>query len=343
MAPALEDDPQRRSLLVLKMFLVGLRSQTYIGGAPSVSIKKPLNAFLGELFLASWTDPEDNTTTMLVTEQVSHHPPITAMHLSSKDHGVRADGYARVEMTFSGAINIRQIGHTLVHIEKFDEDYLLPFPDVQVRGFMSRCFYPEVLGTHKIISSTGFVSEITFSGEGLLGRGVRNSFTARVYHMSDPEKSCRYIVAGVWSKEWEVKDAGTGEVLEKYTVDAVQNRPAPMDMASVDEQDPWESRRAWKDVFAHLQDGEYLGASAAKHQVEEAQRQMRQQEKESGASWQPLFFKSIAGDQHAIFHRLTEGTNHCLSESQTKGVWRFDESSLVGLEKPYRGGLTPMG
>lgn len=342
-APSLEKDPSTRSLLVLKMFLTGLRSQTYIAGAPNVSIKKPLNAFLGELFLAKWTDPKSNSTTRLIAEQVSHHPPITAMHLSSKAHGVRADGYARVEMTFSGAINIRQIGHTVLRIERFDEDYLLPFPDIQVRGFMSRCFYPEILGTYSIISSSGYVSEITFSGEGLLGRGTRNSFKARVYHRSDPENSSKYLLSGVWSKEWEIKDAVTGEFLEKYVVDSEQNTPAAVQLDGLDDQDPWESRRAWRDVIARLNEGDYSGASAAKHQVEEAQRRMRQDEKESGVTWQPLLFRNAAGDQHGVFHRLAEGTNHLLLDSQTKGVWRVDEVSLDGLQKPYRKGLTPKG
>ncbi|RSM05683.1 hypothetical protein CEP52_006196 [Fusarium oligoseptatum] len=167
-AAAVESDPARRSLSVLQMFLAGLRNQLYVGGAPNVSIKKPLNAFLGELFLASWTDSE--STTRLVVEQVSHHPPITAMHIASKEHGIRADGYGRVEMTFNGNINIRQIGHAIIHIDKFDEDYLVPLPNVLVRGFLSACLYPEIIGTYSIVSSSGYVSEINFFWHRFLSR-----------------------------------------------------------------------------------------------------------------------------------------------------------------------------
>ena len=56
-------------LLVLKWFLAALRAQFYVGGDVNASIKKPLNAFLGELFIASWKD-EDGLESNIVAEQV---------------------------------------------------------------------------------------------------------------------------------------------------------------------------------------------------------------------------------------------------------------------------------
>ena len=67
-APALEPDPAKRALLVLKWFIGALKSQFYIGKDPKLGIKKPLNAFLGELFLGSYTD--ERATARLVVEQV---------------------------------------------------------------------------------------------------------------------------------------------------------------------------------------------------------------------------------------------------------------------------------
>ena len=48
---------------------------------------KPLNPFLGEIFLGKWQD--DAGTTHLVTEQVSHHPPATAFKIWNDTHGVK--------------------------------------------------------------------------------------------------------------------------------------------------------------------------------------------------------------------------------------------------------------
>lgn len=122
-APALEPDPERRALLVLKWILASLRCQLYINSAPGQSIKKPLNAFLGEVFRAQWSD--GHATANLVAEQVSHHPPITAVYMWDDEHGIRGEGYSRVEMTFSGSVDIRQTGHAMLHIDRYDEDHLI--------------------------------------------------------------------------------------------------------------------------------------------------------------------------------------------------------------------------
>ena len=69
-APTLEPDPAKRALLVTKWFIGSLRSQYYIGEDSKIGIKKPLNAFLGELFIGKWRD--GTATTRLVSEQVRY-------------------------------------------------------------------------------------------------------------------------------------------------------------------------------------------------------------------------------------------------------------------------------
>ena len=79
-APAAEPDPQKRAMLVLKWFLSTLKQQYASRNEKLGSEKKPLNPFLGELFLGRWED--DVGVTQLVSEQVSHHPPVTAATVS---------------------------------------------------------------------------------------------------------------------------------------------------------------------------------------------------------------------------------------------------------------------
>jgi oxysterol-binding protein-related protein 9/10/11 len=93
---------------VLKWFLAALKQQQYAGRDEKDGVKKPLNAFLGELFLASREGAEGiKGTTRLVSEQVrylilsqsrsglmltnlpSHHPPVTACYLWNDEHGIR--------------------------------------------------------------------------------------------------------------------------------------------------------------------------------------------------------------------------------------------------------------
>jgi len=67
-APAHEGDPAKRALLVLRWFLSTLKQQYSSRNEKLGSEKKPLNPFLGELFLGRWED--DAGTTQLVSEQV---------------------------------------------------------------------------------------------------------------------------------------------------------------------------------------------------------------------------------------------------------------------------------
>lgn len=67
-APAKEKDPKKRALLVLKWFLTTLKQQYSSRSEKLGSEKKPLNPFLGELFLGHWDDAMGRTE--LISEQV---------------------------------------------------------------------------------------------------------------------------------------------------------------------------------------------------------------------------------------------------------------------------------
>jgi hypothetical protein len=87
-APALETDPERRMLLVLRWFLSTLKNQhSPVDENGKKKKLKPLNPFLGEVFVGKWCD--DAGETKLVAEQVSHHPPVTSFNCWNDSHGVR--------------------------------------------------------------------------------------------------------------------------------------------------------------------------------------------------------------------------------------------------------------
>lgn len=67
-APAKEVDPAKRAMLVLKWFLTTLKHQYATRSEKYGNEKKPLNPFLGELFLGKWED--DAGVTELISEQV---------------------------------------------------------------------------------------------------------------------------------------------------------------------------------------------------------------------------------------------------------------------------------
>lgn len=69
-AAAKEADPEKRALAVLKWFLSTLRQQYCSRSEKLGSEKKPLNPFLGELFLGKWENDPDAGETTLISEQV---------------------------------------------------------------------------------------------------------------------------------------------------------------------------------------------------------------------------------------------------------------------------------
>lgn len=333
-APALESNPEKRALLVLKWFLSSLRTHFYIGGDTSLALKKPLNSFLGELFIGEYTD--DGATTKLVTEQVSHHPPITACHISDDEHGISAEGYSRVEMTFDGNLNIKQFGHATIHINEFDEDYLIPFPNIRVKGFLSGHLYPEIVGKYAIVSSSGYVSEVSFSGKGYFS-GVKNAFRAVTYQKSDRAKTPIYTVEGQWSDKFDVIHSGT--VLE--TIDTAAPPPT---VIYPDIKDNWETRSAWKSTIEALKGGNTKIAGVEKSKLEEAQRALRRKEAVQEKEWKPIFFSTKDQNEgQSSFKNLARETSWQLHYEKTKGIWSFDAEKAKRAATPFHQSITPYG
>jgi hypothetical protein len=332
LAPAREPDPAKRALLVLRWYLTSLKNQQYGGRDEKEGVKKPLNAFLGELFLASW---ESEGTTRLVSEQVSHHPPVTACCLWNEGKGIRAEGYTRQEISFSGSINVRQIGHAILHLDAYDEDYLIPLPDVKIKGILSGTLYPELSGKYHIVSSSGFVAEIDFSGKGFLS-GKKNSVDAILYR-EENKNSPLFTVSGQWNDQIMIQEGDGGAEIE--TIDVRSLVLTPMLVDSLEEQDDWESRKAWAGVITALNRGDMQKTVDEKSKVEQAQRELRTLEESKGVKWEPLFFTNSTDD--AVFERLKQPGQE-LHADKTVGVWKFDiERWEKGVEKPFHGTLRP--
>ena len=243
-------------------------------------------------------------------------------------------------MTFAGSINIRQTGYAQLHIDKYNEDYLLPLPDVKVKGFFSGSLYPELSGIHRIISSNGLISEVNFSGKGFFSGGVKNAFFATVYRKDDSAKKSLYEVNGSWSDKFTFFDTNSGTKIDTWDT----NFPtAPLQICDISEQDPWETRRAWKYVLTPLRKGDLPTTIAEKSRLEDAQRTMRKKEMEGKQEpFKPLFFRAQE-DGDELFEALARGTGWELQAERTKGVWKFEGEKVDGVGKPYHGDLTPFG
>ncbi|OJJ76071.1 hypothetical protein ASPBRDRAFT_38452 [Aspergillus brasiliensis CBS 101740] len=340
-AAAKEADPEKRALAVLKWFLSTLHQQYCSRSEKLGSEKKPLNPFLGELFLGKWDADADVGETTLISEQVSHHPPATAYAIRNEKHGVELQGYNAQKASFSSTIQIKQIGHALLTLtppgaDKNDpsqqERYLITLPHLHIESLIYGTPFVELEKSTRIASSTGYVAKIDYSGKGWLS-GKKNTFSAVLFKENEGEKKPLYTVDGQWSDQFVIKDSRKHEV-DRFSVK--DTKTTPLTLAPIDQQDLYESRRAWGDVAAGIERGDMDAVSVAKSKIENAQRELRKVEKAEGREWDRRFFKRVNDADDEEFWRLARMIGVTSLESdKTGGVWRFDPTSAADAKPPY--------
>ena len=304
-----------RALAVLKWYLRTLRAQWLKRRGMK---KKPLNPILGELFLGHWED-EGNGRTELVSEQVSHHPPITAYRIRNEKHGVTVEGYYRQKTVFRGRPCIERVGHVMVHLDALDEDYLVTLPGMHLEGLIPPPPYPEIEGNSFIVGSNGMVAEIDYSGRGWFG-GKKNSFQAKLYEEGKSDKVF-FTVEGQWSGgSFTVRDS-TKKTIEVFDTANV-SEPPPITVKPLEEQDPLETRRVWHKVAKAIEKGQLSIVSKEKNKLEEEQRALRKKEVAEGFVWETRYFQP---GQWIEAEKLLAKIGRDVRKEETKGIWRWKE------------------
>ena len=151
------DDSLGRMLEVLRFWFT--KDLKYVKGRPC----KPYNSVLGEFFRCNW-EVEDSTTPVstqshkesaqqhistqnkpvrlsYITEQTSHHPPVSAFYVDCPVKGISARGFDQLSAKFTGtSIRVTPGNHNLgifVNIEpRGNEEYQLTHPIAHLGGFI---------------------------------------------------------------------------------------------------------------------------------------------------------------------------------------------------------------
>ncbi|UKZ57394.1 hypothetical protein TrVGV298_011249 [Trichoderma virens] len=311
-AAAAEADPAKRAMLVLKWFLSTLKHQYASRSEQFGNEKKPLNPFLGELFLGSWNDEAGKTT--LISEQVSHHPPATAYCVRNEKTGIQLEGYNAQKATFKSTIIVKQIGHAVLTIPIGSGE------DKELERYL-------------ITLSSGFSAKIDYSGKGWLS-GKKNTVIASVFPTGD-EKDVLYNVTGQWTKEFEIYQ-GPAKKNSKSTLvstyDAAGTEQTKLALADLDKQHPLESRRAWSKVAEAIQKGDMDSVSIEKTKIEQAQRNQRSKETAEGQPWERRYFNAVTEDETLALLGKAAGVPLDGDKDKTGGLWRFDAAKAAKAE-----------
>jgi hypothetical protein len=309
------EDPLLRLLVVVTWYF----SRYHIAGATDVG-KKPYNPILGEQFFCKWED-DAGESLALISEQVSHHPPITAEYYYSTRERISNNSHYRLKTKFSGMTvkaNVEGSNVTTV-FSRNGETYVSTFPSFLVRGFFTGTpFFDQVGEATVTCEQTGLQAVIDFKDKPWF-RGSYHDISGHVHRLSD--KTVLGKLSGNWRKKIFFQPTGahkpenlsgpltrsgkdprglksvltSKDNIELFSCEETPHKPV---IKSPEEQGDLESQKIWKNVTKALMAWDFLGANSFKSEIEENQRKLARERHETGEEWVPKFFKwNQAGEE----------------------------------------------
>ena len=260
---------------------------------------KPYNPTLGEVFVCEWpttdTTEQSQDTVRFLAEQISHHPPVSALYADSRESGLTLtasvstiSGLKLKYIAYPEALTVNIEGQARVWVKKHREHFTFDFPGAETRDVLGSNPRLETIGTTTLsCDSHGSSVHFEFSGQDHVEGKVVDSSGKTVAKLGG---SWRGLVE-IWEKEGE----------KKVLVDMRNwNKPRlPMIVAPVARQTDNESRRQWRKLtraLVHDPDN----ADKEKKLVEDAARE------KSSQDFKPKFFH--VGESNKVEFKYTRET-----------------------------------
>ncbi|KAF2429508.1 hypothetical protein EJ08DRAFT_590624 [Tothia fuscella] len=326
------EDPIGRILSTLRFWFT--KDLKYVKGKPC----KPYNSTLGEFFRCNWeiedTDPllkhpnsappssaasiastkstaagsSNKVKVSFLTEQTSHHPPVSAFYIDCPEKGIFARGYDHLSAKFTGtSIRVTAGAHNLgifITLAKRDEVYQLTHPAAHLGGLLRGSLNVTVADSCYIACpATRLKVILEYLEEGWLGRSQNrvigviftydptNDTKTKVRDVPDSAIVAR--IEGNWMDKiyYTLGNAPITKHSEKILlIDLNPLFPVPKICPPMDAQLPNESRKFWAGVTSAIVERKYGLATQLKQELEEKQREKAKERKEGGVEWQPRFF-----------------------------------------------------
>uniref|UniRef100_A0A1D1XEG0 Oxysterol-binding C23B6.01c n=1 Tax=Anthurium amnicola TaxID=1678845 RepID=A0A1D1XEG0_9ARAE len=275
-----EEDPVKRFVNVVRYYLSGWHIKPK-------GVKKPYNPVLGERFRARWQFA-DNTEALFVSEQVSHHPPISAYYYVSPENNIIIAGDIRPKSKFLGnsAATLMQGESKILFTSRPGEVYRIAMPNVYARGILFGRMVLE-LGDNSTVrcEKNDLICELEFRTKGFF-TGAYNSIYGKIKRESTGESL--YEITGKWSDVMYIKDLRTANKEVLFNVH--ESKIYPKVVAPEEEQEENESRRLWSKVTSALIGRNLDLATEEKTLIEDKQRNEAKLREAEGIDWRPKYF-----------------------------------------------------
>ncbi|EEP82108.1 conserved hypothetical protein [Uncinocarpus reesii 1704] len=240
-----------------------------------------------------------------ITEQTSHHPPVSAFYVDCPQRGITARGFDQISAKFSGtSIRIAPGQHNLgifISLHRRDnEEYRLTHPAAHIGGWLRGSLSISVSDTCYVsCAKTKIKAILQYLEDGWLGRshyrvvGVifrydpENDNKTKIKEV--PEGDVLAKIDGSWHEQVYYTLAGSSE--RQLLIDISPLFPAAKVVPPEEVQLPNESRRCWSEVTAAIHARQYSLATQRKHELEDRQRVRAAIRMEKNHEWKPRFFK----------------------------------------------------
>ncbi|XP_052200286.1 oxysterol-binding protein-related protein 4C [Diospyros lotus] len=243
----------------------------------------PYNPVLGE------THHVSRGTLNVLLEQVSHHPPVSALHATDEQNGIEMIWCHHLAPKYNGtSVETRVHGERQLKLLNKGEIYEIGHPNLVIR------FLP-VPGVHWVgnvtirCRQTGLEAMICFGGSSFLGLKPSNRSVKGTVFISSSRKPI-YDITGHWDRTVTVKDAGNGKSTVIYDARDVLSRlrtPIVKDPEGVSELD---STMVWGEVSENILSKCWEKAREAKTEVEEKERELLRARNGRAEIWLPKHF-----------------------------------------------------
>lgn len=274
-ACAAASTPLERMVAVLRWHLSTTR--------PAPFCKAPYNPIQGE------TNHVSSGSLHVLLEQVSHHPPVSAMYATDEERNLRLMWWHKPVPRFVGnGVEVAINGRRLLHLDAHGETFELTSPNLSFR------FLPtpvtQWVGTTTIkCEQSGLEAVLEFKARGVFGfADAANRVEGHIFSSKTGKKLLTF--KGHWDKTVTFKNVESKE--EHCVVDcrrAITDVPPffiqrPKEVAGTD------SIVVWSPLTRAILDEAWDDARAAKSSVENVQRQLRKENEANGVKWSPKYF-----------------------------------------------------
>lgn len=289
------EDPVLRLEHILSHFLV-----TLLGSyKDSFNRSKPYNPILGEVFKAHWE--HDDSVTQFISEQVSHHPPISANVVYNLKKQFILESSLQFKITFRGTyIRGDLVGKHVINILNHNEVYEVEGPGMNGFGLLIGPSGFEPNGKMIVINKKqNLRGKLKFGKKKIEGKierldGKKKTVIKRFKgdHIGIIES---FVPSEPDRKQW-------------FDIDKINFGTHPI-VKSLTQQEPNESRRVWHNVTYHLHvTKNEEEAQKEKEKIEEEQRRLANERKKNDIEHKTnLFVKNAEHDGVPFFrYKLIE-------------------------------------